>query len=376
MKKYMLMSLVIAFLIVTVASSCFAQTRTVASTSKKGSLLIFPLIRTDYNSTLKENWETLVTIANDYALGVWLTCVVVKKDGCDHGTQIGIPLTANQVITFRASDGRNIDGGPRGFAVGSGVDGEVAEAKCWATRFNLDEGDTGDTTTQIQFNHLSGEATLLRSVDGQGVGAASYNAWRFAANKPNVGDQVGPNPGELLLTGVLNTTAPAGNGTYDACPASLLFDFLRQTPDPLAAQYQFSIDDYVAMVPCKQDLTQDGGGANIKIDVTSWDENESPSDGAICLQCFSAGSLADAPYFPDITTPGGVFQAYPHIGSSLNHCIVPAADTYPVVGVIVKRFGGFLGPITATTPTGKGTWVPSSGSPNWRGVPAILFPVH
>ncbi len=81
MKKYMLVSLVIAFLLVTVGSPCLGAT--VANTSKKGSLLIIPLIRTDVNPTTGESWETLITIGNDYPIGVKLQCVFVLKDGCE-----------------------------------------------------------------------------------------------------------------------------------------------------------------------------------------------------------------------------------------------------------------------------------------------------
>ena len=63
MKKYMLGCLIIAFLMVTVASPCLGAT--VASTSKKGSLLIFPLIRTDFNPATGEQYETLITIGKD-----------------------------------------------------------------------------------------------------------------------------------------------------------------------------------------------------------------------------------------------------------------------------------------------------------------------
>lgn len=367
MKKYMLMSLVIAFLIATVASSCLAQTpSTFANTSKKGSLLIFPLIRTDAVSTPfgLEQWETLVTIANDYPVGVWLTCVVVDKNGCTWN-QEGVPLTGNQVITFRASDGSPLDlYGTGGFT----LEKSIGEVKCWASRYNLDEGEV-DETYQISFNHLSAEVTLLRTVDSVGVGSATYSAWRFAANRP-LGQEVGT-PGELLLTGVLNI--PAGTGTYDACPGSLIFDFLRQTDTPTAETYPSSFDNYVALVPCKQDFTQAGGGANMKIDITRWNENERPVNGALCLSCFFADSLANAPDFPDTDTPAGAFSATTHAGATTQHCNLPAADVYPVVGVILKKFNGFLGPIAAATPTGKGKWEPSPGSPDYKGVPAIKY---
>jgi hypothetical protein len=359
MKKYMLVSLVIAFLLVTVGGPCFAGT--VANTSKKGSLLIFPLIRTDTTTTTQygvEQWETLISIGNDNAYSVHVQCVFVTDPTttCDHFlNQFDFELTANMPVTFRASDGKDLDGGS---PVGGGIDrGHVAELKCWVVGFQ-----DSNATTEMSYNHLTGEATLLRTVAGTGVGAATYNAWRFAANA-GFGTQVGA-PGNLVLSGA--------NNAYDGCPGALIFDYLKQTPEPLAPTYISSVDNYVAMVPCKQDLTQSGGPAHIKVDVQRRNESEQSQNGFICLDCFFANSLDNVPYFPDLDTAAGAFKAYPYnncSGGTL--CNLPAGDTYPLVGVIVKRFNGYLGPITATTPTGEGEWV--SSATECKGVPAIKF---
>jgi hypothetical protein len=136
--------------------------------------------------------------------------------------------------------------------------------------------------------------------------------------------------------------------------------------------YVGSVDNYVAIVPCKQDLTQDGGAAKIKFDVQRRDENERSQNGAICLDCFFADSLDNAPFFPGINTPAGAFRAVPHPAcTGGTECLLPSGDTYPAVGVIVKRFEGYLGPMTATTPTAQGEWIPSTT--DCKGVPAILF---
>ncbi len=143
MKKYMLVSLLIAFLLVTVGGPCLAGT--VANTSKKGSLLIFPLIRTDttvYPNFGTESWETLITIGNDNYYSVNVCCVFVLKDACDRVEQCFI-LTPNQPITFKASDGTDLDGDN---VLDSGIDfGNVAEAKCWVTS----QEDSGATTQNV-----------------------------------------------------------------------------------------------------------------------------------------------------------------------------------------------------------------------------------
>jgi hypothetical protein len=355
MKKYMLVSLVIAFLLVTVGGPCLAGT--VSNTSKKGSLLIIPLIRTDIGPN-GEQWETLLTFGNDYPVGVNVQCVFVLKNGCNHQLQFDFLLTANQPVTFRASDGFSLEGDD---VMGGGIGvGQVAEAKCWAKQFVFDDDDA-PATTQMSFNHLSGEATLLRTVAGVGYGAATYNFWRFAANAP-LGSQVGT-PGELLLTGT--------TGNYDSCPASLLFDFLKQTPEPTAPAYTASVDNFIALVPCKQDVSQNGGPTVLKTRILRWDENESSASGTICVNCFfadSADNVVSPQSFPNVNTPAGVFRAEPFAETG-GPCNLTSAVTYPVVGVLVKRFTGFLGPIVATTPTASGEWVPGGNN----GTPVITW---
>ena len=365
MKKYMLVSLVMAFLLVTVVGPCLAGT--VANTSKKGSLLIFPLIRTDFNAATGEAWETLITIANDNFYSVEMQCVFVIKDqNCDHlGNQFDFILTANQPVTFRASDGYDLDGDD---FLGGGIEaGHVAEAKCWVKRFVFDDEDSEETSA-ISYNHLTGEATLLRNYGSLGAGAATYSAWRFAANA-TMGKQVGTTPGTLQLSGDANN--------YDSCPAALIFDYLKQVENPISRVYEGAVDNYVAIVPCKQDFTQDGGPTVMKLDVARRDENERSQNGALCLNCFVADSLANAPYFPDLSTPAGAFKVTPYANvSGGTECKLEAGvDAYPVVGVILKKFEGFLGPITAVTPTGVGEWV-SGPAGSGKGVAAISFPAN
>jgi hypothetical protein len=366
MKKYMLVTLVIAFLLVTVGSA-FALT--VANTSKKGSLLIFPLLRTDGNATLNEQYDTLITIGNDYQRGVFLECIFVLQNFegtfCNHQLQFDFPVTPGQPISFWASSGENLDGDD---IMGGGIGfGQLAEAKCWAKRFwGDDDCATSPGNDQLSFNHLTGEATLVRNINNLPASAASYNAWRFAANAP-FGTQVGADPVDRVSTLLLTGTT----GNYDACPASLLFDYLHQAP-PNAREYDSSVDNLVALVPCKQDLTQLGGPTLVKQRVVRYDENERSSSGEICVNCFFANSLAKAPGFPGLNTPAGVFRAEPFAEpGGPCHLPNPVTDTYPVVGVILKTFGGWNGPISATTPTGSGTWVPDAAT--HKGTPAISW---
>ncbi len=239
---------------------------------------------------------------------------------------------------------------------------------------------------RMSYNQLTGEATLLRQwqyyvappgtpLPPFGVGVATYSAWRFAANAPAL-TQVGTTPGVLQLSG------DAGN--YDSAPAALIFDYLRQTPNPTDQTYTGSVDNYVAIAPTKQDFTQDGGPTVLKFDAPSRNENEQDvgrGSSALCLSCFFADSLAAAPYFKSVqSTSAGAFTATPFVPSTCPYaggteCLLPAGYiAYPAVGVIVKRFNGFLGPITAVTPTGIGEWTTNGNA--CKGVPAITVSVN
>jgi len=339
MKKYMLVTLVIAFLLVTVGSPCLAST--VANTSKKGSLLIFPLIRTDGNVTISEQYETLITIASDYPLGIQLQCVFVLKDQCEDPILFGFDLTANQPVTWRASTGAGLDGGN---ISGIGT-GHVAELKCWAMRFMDDDADATNFS-QMSFNHLTGEATLLRTVGANAVGAATYNAWRFAANDP-VGTEMLPE-GTLTLSGATHA--------YDACPQALIFDTLYQVPNPHARTYDPGVDNYIVLTPCKQDVTEEGSPTHFKLNAKRWNENESSATGEFCLNCFFADTLAAIQIQGANQTGANALYVNPVKPETTGPC--PAfTTTFPAIGVVVKQFSGFLaGPMTATTPTGQGAW--------------------
>jgi len=239
MKKCMLIAFITIFTLSVVGATCYAAARTMANTSKKGSLLIFPLIK----AGLKASQDTVISISNDYYAAVHLECIYKLPTNC-FCDPFNFTLTPNQEISFSAKTGKGLDGDPIP-KIGTLPEFDlstVGELKCWATDNNA------TMHHPISFNWLSGQA-IIGEDDNR---SWAYSAWRFAVGSgiPNLG-LVGV-PGTLRLTGT--------PFSYDACPSRLMFNFIEQTP---TATGPFPMDvsdrggtfqtanDLLTLIPCK-----------------------------------------------------------------------------------------------------------------------------
>lgn len=214
------------------------------NTNQKGSLLVFPKIDVrviPFGDTFIQR-DTLVRISNDYPAAIQMSCIWVNSE-LDH-TGFSFTLPANASIFFSAASGRasrrifnEVASFPLPFQINP-YTGELfpatGELKCWAVN--------PDTGVQISFNHLNGVAEIVDSEEGSLL--YGYQAWSFTA-RCNRGAIVG-NPGTLLLSG--------NNGAYDACPAYLTTEYQPMIND----DEDFSPGTEMTLVPCWQDLTQDG----------------------------------------------------------------------------------------------------------------------
>jgi hypothetical protein len=274
MKKITFVTLVMAFFIAILGSWCSAQTPVaVTDISKEGSLLIWPKIIT--TGTL----DTYVAISNSWQSSVNIKCYWEMKDYVDtslpairHGclnTDFQFRLTANQPYVFSAKTGEGLWGGGgdvSGFGEGEGI------LKCWAVN--------SDATEQISWNYLKGEGIV---VDLSGASTYSsaweYNAYRFAAyNTAGRGKIVGT-PAQQ---GMINLIG-GGAGTYDACPSYIIFDFLADSANATSD---------LTLIPCKEDLRQEGQKTLTKATFTIWNENEVKFTGAHqCFGCFMEVAL-------------------------------------------------------------------------------------
>jgi len=268
MKKCALVTLVMALSIAILSSWCLAQN--VTNTSKEGSLLIWPKIITTGDN------DTYVMISNSYGSSVNVKCYWEYKDissgtppyfrnSCDH-TDFQFRLTGNQPMVFSAKTGRHmwdedLNGVPDLPSFGEDAEGIL---KCWAV--------DADAQNQISWNYLKGEALIINETIGS---AWEYNAWRFAAVGVARRGAVGTG-GTIAMTG--------SSGGYDACPSYLVFNFLANDPP--------SITSDLTLIPCRQDLRQEGTNTKTKATFTIWNEDEVKYTGAHqCFNCYLEAEL-------------------------------------------------------------------------------------
>jgi len=252
--------------------------QTVANTSQKGSLLVFPTIDIDPGDDAA---DTIIEISNDQASTVHVECYYVnQKKG---RVNFDFDLTAHAAASWDV--GTTIGNiAPAIFPsdVGIGAAGKFdgpgnvneGELVCFAT--------TPDQLNQIAFNHLTGTATVVFQDDADARGtrqAFRYNAWSFAARGTSTGGLASDNtiqgaPGSLQLTG-------GGAGTYDACPLYNVSEFnpngasLFATGGPVT-----TLDNDLWVSTCNQDLTEAFKVHRTKLLFTIWNANENSLTGA------------------------------------------------------------------------------------------------
>ena len=371
MKKRMLIGWVTIAILLAFGTSCFAfWASNVANTTKRGSFLIFPLVKA---GTEGDNIDTIVSISNDGPAAVSIQCYYKYPQGSGAGNSpcecvdFGFKLTAYQEISFSVKTGLNYDGKsiPKDITINQTVVEGSAELKCFAVN-NLDQ------SWPISWNFLKGEATISEGDDM----TWQYPAWRFAVGEAvaagglvNVKGKT-PLPDaqqhKLLLTGT--------NRTYDACPSKLIFPFIQNThdedyPGPFTVitsnktgfDYR-TVENNLTLVPCKQDCWSGHEGNNTitTVEILVYDEYENKSSGAwACVGCedsnFYSESLRSVKlHKPSVftTTNGGppskVFTVRAS-GCADSACNSTAA--VPVVGVISHQFYDGFGPIAGETPT-------------------------
>jgi len=346
MKKCMLIALIVVFVSVSVGAICSAQDslRRVTNTSKKGSLLVYPLIKVGPPG---DGNDTIVFIANDYPKKVRINCqyATPKDCACD---SFSFTLTANQSIAFSAKTGFDLDGNslPRRINLiefPTANDQYVGELRCWAT--------SPSGAYNISWNHLYGSAIVVEG-DNQ---TWEYSAWRFAVGyavgRGNaVKNALGSNTKILRLTGMPDT--------YDACPEKLIFNFINQVENPDSAEYGEGLaDNRLTLIPCKQDCVTTPVRAHFRI----YDEYENDRQETACYGCddnasgFFSKSLSDTnkfgiqDWFVDLGTPGGMAIVE-------NTPDGTCGETYgiPMLGVISNRFNGVDGPVAGESLTTLG----------------------
>jgi uncharacterized repeat protein (TIGR01451 family) len=188
------------------------QTR--ASTTQKGSFIVFPKIEIKWNASGEVIQDTFLDMTNDFPGAVRVQLFFVDGDCCIW-LDNAITLTQNQPIYWSALTG---DGGVTQLSpftvLGRGVrdpdprnpGGRVLRGYVvgWAVN--------PITNREINWNHLKGDAVVVNYAEKS---AWEYNAWAFQAKVGVAGQELLEPFGQLDFDGV----------EYEFAPAELLLDF-------------------------------------------------------------------------------------------------------------------------------------------------------
>jgi len=244
-----------------------------ANTTQQGTLLVFPKV------DVRDGVSTVIRISNNGARGeTALKCF--WQNGEKFKADFEIELTKNQPIWIDAASGDGTDNvapfptdhGP--YWKGDPYQGEL---KCWVV--------SNDGITPIQYNHLSGSASVYNASEGT---AYAYNAWRFRADATNDNWVYG-----LPFKPVTDAQAdgswklPLDGSTLSSCPQYLLGQFQPEG----SAEGRYGPTD-LTVASCKQDFRQDGAFTYTKLAFTVWNEQETKFTGAYeCMDSWWSDEL-------------------------------------------------------------------------------------
>jgi hypothetical protein len=293
----------------------------VATTSEKGSVLVFPLVVSYTGAT---QTTTYIRLANDGSGSIDMHCEYRDNNPAFHGGFV-IPLKTRQAVWFDVSAGGTIDTKPVP-AFPSGGDG-VGLLVCWA----VDPGDS----MQIRWNHVDGLANVVNFSNGSAI---EYKAWAFQV-RAAVGDKqpVGT-PGVIKLNG----------DEYDACPR-----FLHGVDDNNLVG---GANARAVVTPCVFDVRQDYDPFAKQLTIESWNTAGT-----------SLGSSAQAAdHWQDLNLPPGGEASF-EIRATGGACLNPdLPQTCGIVGIIYRPLSN---PASGTGLSASGSrdglilWDPDGGAP-------------
>lgn len=340
MFKKALLFVLVAVMCVGLVSAAFAADVKRTNATQKGSVLVWPKIDTSLSDEIAGVYrDTVIMLANDYFKQVWVKCYWMNS--YQEIQDFMFPLTPNQPVWFRASDGLGtgyyddvsnpITVPP--FFTGQGY---VGELKCWAVN--------AAGSNQISWNHLYGNAIVFDFIDGA---AYEYNAWSFSTRGLAEGARVGTadEQGQLILSG--NT------GYYDACPKYLLANFFAAGAQIAWGDFDAPIAEMVVdpgtdltIVPCKQDLRQDRVPTCSKLKFDIWNENETKYTGAYaCFKCW----FEDILYEP-VLIPVGSGAVYKYGFEKFNYeTLHTTIGRFRVQGIASDRCYGFYNGVCSSS---------------------------
>jgi hypothetical protein len=296
-------SIATATLVAALCASTSASAQ-VANTNQKGSLLVFPLI-----TIQKGGGDTLVELSNDANANVQMECTYVNEE--KGRVDFDFNLTAKQTVSWDVGTRQGDHVVPPQFPTYSGGypgDKYRGELICFAT--------TAAGDSQIAWNELTGDATVM-SLNTKGANQArqafKYNAWSFCAESavgvcaPDNATADFGTPGDLVLAG-------AGAGTYDACPAFNIVNFMANGG---TLGNTTAINNTLSVASCNQDLREQYTIHTTKLDFTVWNSDEDSFSGAYaCVDSVESVTLGSSKTMVDgsnfsystLQTPNARFQ--------------------------------------------------------------------
>lgn len=276
-----------------------------ASTSNKGSLLVFPAVELRWNEQGDLIQDAYINLLNDYTADVEVQLYFVNGETPVAGepgwnrADNRLVLTANQSLYWSAATGQPIGltsftvldpGDPPGRPDPDHPGQRMLRGFILAWAVNTQH-------QEIRWNHLSGS---VMHVDYAAVEAWDYPVWAFRALCVDHGEQpvdctqYDANgvccdamvvPGRLGLDGF----------EYNHAPDQLLLDFfasggLLQTAGGLGA----TVDTDLTLMPASVDLRQDSTGPVVtRAEFAIWNENEVAFSGqARCVNCWDQTLLS------------------------------------------------------------------------------------
>jgi len=321
--------LVVATMLLPLASVASANYATDISTERSGSVLVYPKVIWDGTR------DTVIRIANTSNSLVRVHCFYVNgADSCGE-TDFTFFLTKQHPTHWTASSGRMYsEPGLLLGAIPPAPLGFVGEVKC----IQVDLGGA-----PLRGNALKGDA-VLRSREGD---VSEYNAISFQGNSDmNVADGNSTGPGDL----VYDLTPNNPNGMYSACPDTLLLNHMAEsTWDTQAGAPLPSIDPVsglpinteLTLAPCNEDLENQ---IPSKVTVQFWIKNEfeQPFSTSTTVNCYLNKPLGQI----GVLGPGNPFT-YNVLGTPSAYTrITPADGNGGVIG-LGEEFRGAI-----QTPTG------------------------
>lgn len=315
-----------------------------ANTVQQGTLLVFPMI--DVSGTN----QTVIRISNNGSVRQSVSLKCYWQNGTKEYVDFIVEVTKNQPIWFEATEGEGTYGVPP-FPTSTGPyvadDAEAnlkGELKCWVVR--------DDETSPIQYNYMSGDATVYDPSEGT---AYRYNAWRFRADANNDAWAWG---------GATNVVPPQADGSWKL---PLNGDDLSSCPQYLIGQFspegsQLGVGGVtvgpteLSIASCRQDFRQDRALTYTKLQFDIWNEQETKFTGAYeCMNSWWSSALEDVDHagsqfsLDALKTPTARFRVR---GVASSQCDVknPVTGAY----IIKTEKAGLVGVMTESLSFGTG----------------------